>query len=55
MDWLAEHEPREDRRDARRQRKEGASMHDSQLAQAPDEEHDRQPVGHGTHDEHARD
>src|SRR5436190_14814369 len=53
MDWLTEHEPREDRRNARRQRKERAGMHDSQLAQATDEEHDRQPVGDGTYDEHA--
>ena len=55
MDRFTKHEPGEDRRNAGCQRKEGAGMHDSQLAQAADEEHDRQPVGHGTHDEHARD
>ena len=53
MDWFTKHEPGEDRRDAGCQRKEGAGMHDPQLAQTPDEEHDRQPVGHGTDDEHA--
>ena len=53
MDWFAKHEPGEGRCNAGRQREEGAGMHDPQLAQAPDEEQDRQPVGRGTHDEHA--
>ena len=54
LDGLAKREPRENCCNARCQRKEGAGMHDTQLAQAANEEHDRQPVGHRTHEEHAR-
>jgi len=41
MDGLMKEDPGEHGREARREREERARVHDAQLAETPDEEHDR--------------